>query len=68
MDINHVRGGINSRLPHVIQNHCSSDYASGITAQVFQKNEFLWSKAQGLTVSRSFPTDKVQLQIRDTKP
>ena len=50
VDIHDIRIGLYSHSPDLIQNHGSGDDPACISAQIFEKNEFLWSQIQYLSI------------------
>jgi hypothetical protein len=63
VDVHHVRRGINSHAPNVVQNHRASNHSAGISTKIFQEGKLLWSQLQHMAAAAGFMTYQVELQV-----
>jgi hypothetical protein len=63
MDIDNIRGWIDSHFPDVIQNHRPGHDASFISAEILEQNELLSSQLKGLFSPGCLASNKIQLKV-----
>ena len=68
MNIDHVGCGINPHAPNMIQDHCASYDAAGISAEIFEKRKFLRSQLKQLIAASSLMTHQIKLQVCGLQP
>src|SRR5665213_774292 len=58
---------LDSHTPDFIENHGPGDNAARISAQIFQKNEFLWRQIQDFAASGSLTSEQIQFEIEHSQ-
>jgi hypothetical protein len=68
VNVDYIGGRIEAHMPHMLEDHSSSNYTACVPAKVLQQGELLRGKLQDAVTPPRFATDQIKLEIGNFQP